>query len=84
VFDPGERPAKLVKTCEGGFFLEDEADNLDRSMNYVKQGSKKVKQHTTRYAKKQTPTVCPYELVWITSRYIALLTFLFTGLHRLS
>ena len=81
VFDPGERPAKLVqKRVKVGFLLEDEADNLDRSLNSVKQGSGQVKQHITRYAK-QTPTVCPYELVWITGRYIVLLIFLFfTGL----
>ena len=75
VFDPGERPTKLVqKRVKVGFSLEDEADNLDRSLNYVKQGSGQVKQHITRFAK-QTPTVCPYELVWITGRYIVLLIF---------
>ena len=75
MFDPGERPTKLVqKRVKVGFSLEDEADNLDRSLNYVKQGSGQVKQHITRFTK-QTPTVCPYELVWITGRYIVLLIF---------
>lgn len=52
VFDPGERPAKLVqKRVKVGFFLKDETDNLDGSLNCAKQGSGKVKQYITRYAK---------------------------------
>ena len=64
VFDLGERPAKLVhRRVKVGFFLKNGADNLDRSLNCVKQESEQVKKCIIRYTK-QTPTVCPYELVY--------------------